>query len=162
MTRLERWIVWIATGAVTATGTTYGILRYLLATTDEFGLVMHPAEPLALRLHVLAAPLLVFAAGMIAVRHVLAHLRQGVRMGRRSGVTALVTVLPMIASGYVIQVVREERWLVVLAWIHGVTGVLFALGAATHFATLRAWRLGGGPAAGQPGSAAEGVPGPSA
>jgi hypothetical protein len=140
MTPLERWIVWIATAAVTGTGTAYGILRYLLATTDEFGLVSHPAEPLALKLHVLAAPLLVFAVGMIAVRHVLAHLRQGARMGRRSGLTALVTIVPMIASGYAIQVVTSERWLVVLAWVHGVTSVLFALGAVSHFAALRGSR----------------------
>lgn len=162
MTRLERWIVWIAAGAVTATGTAYGILRYLLATTDEFGLVTHPAEPLALKLHVLTAPLLVFAAGMIAVRHVLAHLQQGVRTGRRSGVTALVAVVPMIASGYAIQVVTDERWIVALAWVHGVTGVGFALGAAAHFATLRSWRVQAERATGGSGPVAAGVPEPGA
>lgn len=141
MSRLERWTVWLSAAAVIVTGTAYGVLRYLLASTDEWGVAAHPLEPLALKLHVLSAPLLVFALGLIAVRHILAHLRQGAPEGRRSGITAVACVLPMIASGYAIQVVTDERWLVALAWIHGVTGAAFALGAVIHFVVLgRYWR----------------------
>jgi len=138
MSRVERAIVWLAVALVVGTGIGYGVLRYLLASTDEWGVAAHPLEPLALKLHVLAAPLLVFAVGLIAVRHILAHLQQDIRSGRRSGLTAVVTLVPMVVSGYAIQVVTGERWLVVLAWIHGVTGVVFALGAVAHFVVLRA------------------------
>lgn len=137
MSRGERWVVWVAAATVIGTGVGYGVLRYLLATTDEWGVAAHPLEPLALKLHVVSAPILVFAVGLIAVRHILAHLQQGVRQGRRSGITALSSLLPMIASGYGIQVVTDERWLLALAWIHGVTGGLFAIGAIGHFITLR-------------------------
>lgn len=141
MSRLERWVVWLGAVAVIVSGTGYGVLRYLMASTDEWGVAAHPLEPLALKLHVLSAPLLVFALGLIALRHIVAHLRQRQRDGRRSGLTAVVSVLPMIASGYAIQVVTHERWLLTLAWIHGVTGVAFAVGALTHFVVLRRhWR----------------------
>lgn len=137
MSRFERWLVWCSALAVAVTGTALGVLKYLLASADEFGVTIHPLEPLALKLHVVAAPLLVFAVGMIAVRHVLAHLRQGVRAGRWSGMATLVALLPMVASGYAIQVVTGPAVLVALAWIHGVTGGVFALGAAAHFTALR-------------------------
>jgi hypothetical protein len=137
MTRFERWTVWVGIAAVVGSGVAYGILRYLLATTDEWGVASHPLEPVALKLHVLSAPLLVFAVGLIAVRHILDHLRQGVRPGRRSGLAAVASVIPMIASGYAIQVVTDERWLVWLAWVHGVTGAVFAVGAVAHVIAMR-------------------------
>jgi len=137
MTRIERWCVWGGAVAVAVTGTSLGVLKYLVVSADEFGVTIHPLEPLALKLHILSAPLLVFGVGMIAMRHVWAHLQQGVRAGRRSGLTVLATLLPMIGSGYTIQVVTDPGWLVVLAWIHGITGGLFAVGVACHFAVLR-------------------------
>lgn len=140
MSRLERWVVWLSAAAVIVTGVAYGALRYLLASTDEWGVAAHPLEPLALKLHLLSAPPLVFALGLIAMRHILAHLRQGVPDGRRSGVTAVGAALPMIASGYAIQVVTAEPWLLVLAWIHGVTGAAFALGAVAHFVVVGRYR----------------------
>lgn len=161
MTRGERWLVWTAVLAVAVSGTGLAVLKYLLASADEFGVTIHPLEPLALKLHILTAPLLVFAIGMIAVRHVLAHLRQGIRAGRRSGLTALAALLPMIASGYAIQVVTDPAGLTVLAWLHGITGGAFAVGAAAHFAALRGQARARRRSAGRPepvrGSAA-GVP----
>lgn len=137
MTRFERWTVWVGIAAVVGSGVAYGILRYLLASTDAWGVTSHPLEPVALRLHVLSAPLLVFALGLIALRHILDHLRQGVRQGRRSGLASVASVTPMIGSGYALQVVTDERWLVALAWVHGVTSTVFAVGAVAHVVAMR-------------------------
>ncbi|HXO18770.1 MAG TPA: hypothetical protein VOA87_02470, partial [Thermoanaerobaculia bacterium] len=77
MTRLEAWTVHAATILVGSTGLVYAWMRYLLAPADPFAVVNHPLQPLVQHLHVLAAPLLVFAVGLIWRRHVWAGWRLG-------------------------------------------------------------------------------------
>jgi hypothetical protein len=140
---IERWSVRISAALVTITGIGYAWMKYFMRPVEPWSAVNHPLQPLALKAHILTAPLLVFALGMIAVRHIWQHLREPARAGRRSGWTAIVTAATMIATGYLIQAVTHERWLFWLAMGHVATGAGFALGllvhqAATHRASPRA------------------------
>jgi hypothetical protein len=122
----ERWSILITAALVTVTGLVYAWMKYLFAPVEPWSVINHPLQPLVLKLHILTAPLLVFALGLIAVRHVWTHIRERVRTGRRSGWSLALTATAMIVTGYLIQAVTHERWLFWLAMAHLATGTGFA------------------------------------
>ena len=132
MSSFERWSVWITSLLVTLTGVVYLWMKYLLPEPGGFSVVRHPLQPLVLKLHILTAPLLLLALGSIAVRHISRHLAAATRQGRFSGVSALAGAVPMVLTGYLIQVFSDERWLRAVAIAHIVTGVVFAVGLLAH------------------------------
>jgi hypothetical protein len=127
VTRGEAWTLHVANALVGGTGLVYAWMRYLAAPAaeDEFALANHPLEPLVQHLHVLAAPLLVFGAGLIFQRHVWARLAGGFRPRRATGMALALLLLPMVISGYGLQTSTGERWR--QAWI------------AVHVATSLVW-----------------------
>jgi hypothetical protein len=124
MTSLERWSLHLAAWLTGVTGLIYGWLRYYGQRSGEFGMEAHPLQSVLQHLHVLAAPLLVFALGMLVRGHVLPMWRAGRPAGRLSGILLALILGPMVASGYVVQVVA--------AWIHGVSSLLFLAGYGAH------------------------------
>jgi len=144
MSRFEKWAVLITAAATALTGVGLFWTKYLVISNDPWSVVNHPLQPLLLKAHILAAPGLVFALGMIAFRHIWQHYRAGLRLGRRSGIiTALVTV-PMVVSGYLIQAVTAPTWLEIVVIVHLVTSGVFLLGLAAHqVAMLRSEALNG-------------------
>jgi hypothetical protein len=137
MTRLERWLMLVSSVLVTATGVVYLWMKQLLPNDDPFAVINHPLQPMMLKLHILTAPFLVFALGLIAVRHVLAHWMAGMPRARRSGVTAALTIIPMILSGYLVQAITNARWLAVTSWVHVATGLIYAAAFAVHQVMVR-------------------------
>jgi hypothetical protein len=132
MTRFERWSVWSSSVLTFVTGVIYLWLKYGLETDDPFAVINHPWQPAVLKIHILAAPLLVFSVGMVALRHVWRHLQSGSREGRRSGLITLVALGPMIATGYLIQAITDEGWLRAMAWSHIGLGLLYGIGLLAH------------------------------
>jgi hypothetical protein len=104
----------------------------MLESADEWAVVNHPLQPWFLKAHILAAPFLIFALGLIAVRHIWRHYRNGPVWGRRSGIITALATGPMILSGYLIQSVTHPGWLSVLAIGHIGLGFLFILGLVVH------------------------------
>ncbi len=136
MTRFERWSVWTTSAATIASGAVYLWMKYFMVSDEPYAVINHPLQPLVLKIHILVSPLLVFALGLIALKHVAEHLRRKVKAGRRSGLLLAVSAAPMVVSGYLIQVLTDEQWLRIAALAHIVTGTLFALGAAAHWAAM--------------------------
>jgi len=136
MSRFERRAVSWTSLATFLTGVGYLGLKYFVTTDDPFAVVNHPLEPWFLRAHVLVSPLLVLAIGSVALRHVWAHYRSGVETARRTGLLAALSMGPMIASGYLIQVVTGFGWLRALALAHIALGLLFGIGFVAHQAVL--------------------------
>lgn len=132
MSRFERWAVWTTSIATFATGVVYLWMKYLVVSSDPFAVVNHPWQPLVLKLHILVAPLLTFAVGLVALRHVWRHLTTRVGMGRRTGVLTTVVLGPMILTGYLIQAITHTGWLAAMAIAHIVLGLLFGLGLLAH------------------------------
>lgn len=138
MNRFEKWSVWTSTVLVTVSGIGYLWMKHFMEPAGQFAVVSHPLEPWFLRAHVLSAPLFVFAMGQIMVRHVWRHLRDGIRRARKSGLAGVVTVLVMVTSGYLLQVVTGEAWLDALVIVHIVSSFLFVGALAAHqWATRR-------------------------
>jgi cobalamin biosynthesis protein CobD/CbiB len=94
--------------------------------------INHPWQPLVLKLHILVAPLLTFAIGMVMLSHIWRHLKARMRSGRRSGLLTVLVLGPMIVTGYLIQAITDQGWLKAMAISHIALGLLFGVGLLAH------------------------------
>lgn len=136
MTRFEKWSVLSTAAATGATGLAYLWVKYGMEPSEPWAVINHPAQPWLLKSHILVAPLLVFAVGMIALRHIWRHYRSGMLWGRRSGIVTGLSLVPMVMTGYLIQGITHELWLPVVAWVHIGTSIVFVVGVAVHAVVL--------------------------
>jgi hypothetical protein len=134
VTRFEAWTVHLSGLLVAGTGLVYGWMRYFAAPSDPYAVVNHPWQPLFQHLHILVAPLLVFAAGFIWREHVWKHWRIGVRGRRRSGLSMMLTVVPMVVSGYLIQTAVAPAWRTAWVVVHVAASLLWMAAYAGHLA----------------------------
>lgn len=132
MTRWLAGFVHAANALVAATGLLYAWMRYGLAPPDAYAVVNHPWQPFIQHLHVWTAPLLVFAVGLIWQAHVWSHWRSGMASGRRSGVSLLASLAPMVASGYLLQTAVSPAWRVAWLAVHLASSTLWLVGYAAH------------------------------
>ena len=138
MMALERRALHLATAGAALTGAVYGWFRYFGQRTGDFGPEPSPWQSTWHHAHVLAAPLLLFMLGVAVRGHLLMKLRAGGKEGRRTGLALGLLIAPLVLSGYGIQVVSDARWHVALAWIHGLSGLVFTSGYLIHLAVI--WR----------------------
>lgn len=136
MTRFEKWSVLSTSLATALTGVGYFGAKYLLESSEPWAVINHPLQPWLLKAHILVSPLMVFAVGMIAVRHVWQHFRRRIRLRRRSGILSAAMFAPMVLSGYLIQSVTAEGWLEAIAWAHIGASLLFSAGLTVHAALV--------------------------
>ncbi len=120
------------------TGGVYGWFRYFGQRAGDFGPEPSAWQGTWQHLHVLAAPLLLFMLGITVRGHLMMKLRAGGREGRRTGLGLGLLIMPMVLSGYGIQVATDARWHVTLAWVHGLSASVFTLGYLVHLAAI--WR----------------------
>jgi hypothetical protein len=132
VTWTEKVLLWGSTLVVGITGLVYAWMKYVLVPVDPYSAIHHPLQPLLLKIHLVAAPFLVFAVGLVFMQHIWGQFRAGLKRGRRSGVGTLFTLAPMVISGYLIQTVTSESWLFWLAMVHLITGSLFVVGFTSH------------------------------
>jgi hypothetical protein len=132
MRPFQKWLL-IYTSALTGlTGVVYLWMDRMMLPIDEFAVINHPLQPWVLKAHIIVAPALVFAIGLIATDHVWKHYRTRERRARRTGSTAMWVLPPMILSGYLIQATTRPTLLAVVAWTHIATGVLYLAAVAAH------------------------------
>ena len=140
MGRWEQWTLHAATLLVGGTGLVYAWMKYWLEPSDPYAVVNHPLQPQVQHLHVLAAPLLVFGVGILWREHAWKHWRRGVRSGRRSGASMLLTAAPMVVSGYLIQTTVTEQWRAAWVVVHLVASGLWLAGYLGHTVILQRLR----------------------
>ena len=134
----ERRGLHAAAAAAALTGGVYGWFRYFGQRMGDFGPEPSPWQGTWHHLHVLAAPLLLFMLGVVLRGHLLPKLRNRAREGKRTGLTLGLLVAPMVLSGYGIQVAVDARWHAALAWIHGVSSLVFVSAYLVHLIAI--WR----------------------
>jgi len=132
MSRLERWLLDISNLIVGGTGIVYAVMKYFMESTDEWAVVNHPWQPHVQHLHVLGAPLLVFACGLLWSNHVVPKLDANGSRGRLTGLALVVQLIPMVVSGSLIQVSVSEGWRTIWVWIHLLTSCAWLIGAVAH------------------------------
>jgi hypothetical protein len=131
MSRTEAWLCHAANLLVGGTGLVYAWFRYFARPVDELAIV-HPWSSPAQHAHVLAAPLLVFALGLVVRGHVVAGLRLGIRERRRSGLLLVAGALPMVLSGSLIQVAIEPAWRRAWVVVHLAASGLWLAATVAH------------------------------
>ncbi len=107
-------------------------MKYFLSPADPDSPMNHPWQPGFLKAHVLAAPFLVFGLGLIFRRHAMARLESGERVGRPTGRLLVMLTIPMVVSGYLVQVFTGDTLRHWSGWFHATAGLVFALGFAWH------------------------------
>ncbi|MFT4649248.1 MAG: hypothetical protein ACI9X4_002486 [Glaciecola sp.] len=132
MSRAQAWGLHVSNLLVGGTGLIYGYMRYFQVSEDPFSIVNHPLQPDLQHVHILLAPLLVFACGWIWQNHVWNRIRSGYAIHRKSGMSLIATLFPMIFSGYLVQISEQEGWRLIWAWVHGITSCIWLLFAVIH------------------------------
>lgn len=131
MNRSQLIMLHVANLAVSATGLVYAWMRYLAEPIDEWAVVNHPWQSHLQHLHVLTAPLLVFAVGLIWSVHIVGKFRNG-RKNRGAGLGLTALFLPMAASGYLLQVAVDPTWRGAWVWIHMLSSLLWITAFVVH------------------------------
>ena len=138
MRPLERWLTNASTAIVAGSGIVYGVMKYLMRSDDPYAVVNHPMQPWMLDLHVVAAPFLVFALGVMMQQHIVTQLARGPgRPGRATGLVAVFCMAPMVATGYLIQVFTNDTARLASVVVHIVTGALYTLMFLAHVVRSR-------------------------
>jgi len=137
MSPLGRWSLHAAAILTGGSGALYGWTRYFGQRIGEFGPEPHPFQGMLQYAHILVAPLLVFALGLLFQSHVLSKLRSQGSSGRRSGGLMGLVMAPMVLSGYGVQVAVDPRARFLLAWVHGLTSLAFLVGLVIHVVRAR-------------------------
>jgi hypothetical protein len=132
VSRFEAWMLHVSNLLVGGTGVVYAWMIYLVKPTDPFSVVNHPLQPLTQHLHILTAPLLVFAVGLVWRRHVWSQWQRRTAERRRSGLTLMFLLVPMIASGYLLQTAVDGGWRKVWVGVHLAASGLWLAGYLTH------------------------------
>ncbi len=132
MSRPQAWLLHASSLTVGGTGLTYGYMRYFAEPSDPFSIVNHPLQSDVQHLHILLAPLGLFACGWIWQNHVWKRVRSGIKKHRRSGWLLMATLVPMVFSGYLVQVSEQESARLLWAWVHGITSCVWLLFALIH------------------------------
>jgi hypothetical protein len=143
MNALQRWVLHVSVGLVALSGTAYGLFKYLgarlslampalfPAPDDPYSAVQHPLQSWALDVHVLAAPVLVFATGWIFKEHILER-RGPARPATRGARAGVVLLLAAAASGYLVQTVTRESLTLPVVLVHIAGGLAFVLAYLLH------------------------------
>lgn len=118
MTRGESTLLRLAHWAVALSGLVWAWMIYFAVSSDPYAAVNHPWQPRVHAAHVLAAPALILAVGLIWRAHAWARIRSGFRSRRATGIGLALLFLPMAASGYLLEVTVEESARAAWSWIH--------------------------------------------
>lgn len=140
MTRFQRLFLWWSTGLTFVSGLGYFWVHRFVEPADPWAVVNHPLEPWLLKAHILAAPAMLFAVGLITSNHIARHWRSGLPTARRTGLLAGWTFGPLVVSGYLIQAVTHPTAGAVLGWVHVGLGVACVLGVVAHRRVLKGRR----------------------
>jgi len=139
MTRIERWGLHLTTLFMGGTGLLYGWTKYYGQRMGDFGPEPHPLQGLLQHSHVVGAPLMTLALGLVLRAHFVPKMRGGKTDGRSTGLLVAFSLAPMLLAGYGIQVCTDESLRRLWAWIHGLGSCAYLAAYAWHF--LRTWHL---------------------
>jgi len=137
MSRWELFLLHASTLAIAISGLVYGVMKYAMTGSDPDSPLGHPWQPGVLKAHVLAAPFLVFAFGLVARGHALPKLRSGEMPGKKSGTSLLGLVAPLVLSGYAVQVFTGDSLRRGTGWAHSALGAVWMLAYGAHLLKKR-------------------------
>ena len=118
---------------VAGTGLVYGVLKYFFIIEGEYGPEPHAAQGWWQHAHVITAPLLALLLGAFLRAHAWPLWKKKIQEGRKSGIGLMGFILPMVFSGYLIQIAMSDLWRTIFVWIHVVVSCLWVVAYAVHY-----------------------------
>jgi len=132
VTRLQTWILHGTVVMLAASGAVFAWMRYAMKTDDPFAVANHPLQPHMLHIHVLAAPIAVFAMGVVFAIHIAPKIENRSLARKKTGIGSLWMIAPMVLSGYLMQVVTSETAILAMKVMHWVSSSIFVLAYGVH------------------------------
>jgi hypothetical protein len=123
------------------TGVVFAVMKYGMKSDDPFAVVNHPLQPYMLSAHVVIAPLLVFGFGWVFTNHIWPGFTSGIARKRKSGLWSMGAIVPMVMSGYLLQVATADATRQAMAVAHWVSSGLFVVGYVIHLLTKKTARM---------------------
>ncbi|MYM31381.1 DUF4405 domain-containing protein [Duganella sp. CY15W] len=123
--RIERWhrrAIYISFAVLMLSGLAWLVTHYFLRPVGEFGETVHPAEPLAMKLHGGAAMVVLFFLGSLMN----AHIRRAIKAGRNqvTGWSMIVFMVMLVASGFGLYYLASDSNRMTWSLAHWITGLL--------------------------------------
>ncbi len=131
MSRAQVRLLQLSLLGMTVSGLAFAWMKYFMKSDDPFAVVNHPWQPYLLDAHVLIGPVAVFAIGWIFGNHIWPAYRGGAP-NRASGIVSMLFIVPMVISGYLMQVAVADAARKALAVSHWISVALFAIGYIAH------------------------------
>lgn len=132
MNRFQRSLLWWSTLLTALTGGVYAWMKHLMDPVNEWAVINHPLQPWVLKAHILVAPVMVFAVGLVTMSHIWPLFRSGLPRGRQTGIWTAATFGPLVLSGYLIQAITLPVLLAVVSWTHLGLGVVVTAAFVGH------------------------------
>lgn len=114
-------------------GVIYWIVKDFMGVESEYGLRPHWFQTYAQAIHILLSPLLVISFGMLWKDHILKFFKAKTKK-LISGVTLTVSMIIIILSGYLIQVLYEPSLKSIAVWAHLILSALYLMAYVRHHA----------------------------
>jgi hypothetical protein len=138
MSRLQLLWLHLSIALTAITGIVFAVMKYWMKSADEFAVVNHPLQPHMLAAHVVLAPVGVFLLGWTFSNHMLPKYRFGDGRRKRSGVSAMLLIAPMVLSAYLLQIATNETVRHAMAVSHWVSSGIFVVAYGIHLLTKKA------------------------
>ncbi len=121
LSRRRRWLTYGVLAGLWLSGAVWLVLRYFMQRHGEFGPSPHPLQPWLLRAHALFAFATLWLGGLLWAVHVAPNWRRHHR--RMSGIVTAGALLILIASGYLLYYVADDRWRISVSTLHWLVGL---------------------------------------
>ena len=132
MSRVQVLLLQISIALTALTGIVFAVMKYAMKSDDPFSVVNHPMQPAMLAIHVVIAPIAVFAFGWAFGNHMWPSANSEVDKKRPTGVWSMISVAPMVLSGYLLQVSTADSLRKAMAVAHWVTSAFFVVVFVIH------------------------------
>lgn len=117
---------------VAGSGLVWAVMLYAMSPEDDWSVLNHPWQDEAQALHILSAPLLIFAVAAIWKHHAWQRIRSGYPTRRKTGLLLTASFFPMLASAYLLQVSAEEFWRNLWLAMHLGSSAIWILAMLAH------------------------------
>ena len=136
MSRATAWTLHLSVVVMAVTGLWLTWIVFLAPPPQESETEMFavgdPWQPLLNVIHVVVAPVLIFAIGFIWREHVWRRIGFDNAQRRKSGVVLVLLGGPLVLGGYCLQVTDNETLRSIFGWTHAAAGALFATCYLVH------------------------------
>ena len=132
MSRAQLLCLHVSIALTALTGIAFAWMKYAMKSSDPFAVANHPMQPHMLSAHVIIAPAMTFVLGWTFANHIWPRIVIEDPRRRFSGLATAILIVPMIASGYLLQVSTNDAIRHAMAIAHWIASAVFVIGYVAH------------------------------